>query len=175
MTRKLFSLSFVAALMLALVVPDAIAQQVNVSANTVVPVRTTSAVFSDQVQNGQQISSISVARDVEVDGQVVIEAGTPVRAQIARASEAGRVGQPGDITLDLQSTDAIDGTEIGLSGNYSAEGDGKVGASIAISVLLCPLALLMKGDEGSVPTGSEIRALTVGSNTIDLSKASASE
>lgn len=175
MTHKQVSLSFVVALVLALIVPDAIAQQITMDANTVVPVRTTSAIYSDQVRNGQQVTSVSVARDVEVNDVVVIEAGTAVSAQISRASEAGRVGQPGDLTLDLQSTKAVDGTEIGLSGTFSAEGDGKVGASVAISILLCPLALLMKGDEGSVPSGTEIRALTLSAATISASSASSSE
>lgn len=174
MTRKLTSFCFVVTLMLALVVPDAVAQTVKLASNTVVPVRTTAAIYSDQVQNGEQVSSITVARDVEVDGQVVIASGAGVRAQVTRSSEAGRVGQPGDITIDLLSTTAVDGSEIDLSGNYSAEGKGKVGASVAISLILCPLALLMKGDEGSVPSGSETRALTVGSKTVSVGADTAS-
>lgn len=175
MIHKQLSLSFILALALALIVPDAAAQEVEVSASTVVPVRTTSAIYSDQVQNGQRVTAVSVARDVEVDDVVVIEAGTPVNAIISRASDAGRVGQPGDITLDLESTQAVDGTDIGLSGSFSAEGDGKVGASVAISLLLCPLALLMKGDEGAVPSGTEIRALTLSKVTVNAGQASATE
>lgn len=175
MIHKQLSLSFVLALVLALIVPDATAQDVKISASTVVPVRTTSAIYSDQVQNGQRVTSVSVARDVKVDDVVVIEAGTLVNAIISRVSDAGRVGQPGDITLDIESTTAVDGTEIGLSGTFSAEGDGKIGASVAISVLLCPLALLMKGDEGAVPSGTEIRALTLSAATINAGQASASE
>ena len=175
MIHRQLSLSLVLTLVLALIVPDALAQEVRISASTVVPVRTTSAIYSDQVRNGQRVTSVAVARDVEVDDVVVIEAGTPVSAVISRASEAGRVGQPGDITLDLESTTAVDGTEIGLSGTFSAEGDGKVGASVAISVLLCPLALLMKGDEGAIASGTEIRALTLSAATIDAGQASSSE
>lgn len=58
-------------------------------------------------------------------------------------------------------TTAVDGTYIPLSGSVSAKPDDKMTVSIVLSVLICPLFLLMKGDEAQVPAGTTKTAYTI--------------
>ena len=146
------------------------AQTVEIKSNTPVSVKTTESLSSESLQSGQQIPSLVVAGDVRVDGQTVIASGAQVVGKVTAVDGKGAVGQPGKLNIDLQTTTAVDDTQIPLSGSFSREGDSKMGASIGISVLLCPLALLMKGDEGVVPNGASTRALTVGSHDIAVSE-----
>jgi hypothetical protein len=98
----------------------------------------------------------------------VIKAGTPVVAIVESAESAGMVGQAGKITIAIQSTTAVDGTAIPLTGIFYSKGDSKTGESVAVSVILCPLGLLCKGDEGDIPAGAEARALTLGEFEISV-------
>jgi hypothetical protein len=140
--------------------------EVTLPASTVVPVRTSEQLSSKQLQQGTSVNSIVVNRDVRVDGVTVIEAGAPVIAQVSKSDEAGRAGTSGEISINLQATTAVDGSSIGLSGTMSRSGEGKVGQSVGIGAILCPLALLMKGGEGTIPPDAETRTLTSGEHTV---------
>jgi hypothetical protein len=145
------------------------AQTVELKSNTPVSVKTTQSLSSENLQSGQQVTDLVVAADVRVDGETVIASGEQVIGKVTSVDDRGAVGQAGKITIDLESTTAVDGTNVPLSGSFSREGDSKMGLSIGVSVLLCPLALLIKGDEGTVPNGASTRALTVGGHDVDVS------
>lgn len=142
--------------------------EITVPASTVVTVRTTEQLSAEQLEQGTSVNSIVVNRDVQVEGVTVIEAGTPVVAQVSSSDEAGRAGTSGEISINLQATTAVDGSSIGLSGTMSRSGEGKVGQSVGIGVILCPLALLMKGGEGVIPADTETRTLTAGEHTVTI-------
>mgnify|MGYP001567947698 FL=1 len=102
----------------------------------------------------------SVARDVVIDNVPVIKIGTPVEVSIAQASKAGAVGQAGAVGINIESTQTVDNQTVFLRGVFSSEGQEKVGTSVGVGVILCPLALLMKGEEGIIKAGTEYQAKT---------------
>jgi hypothetical protein len=134
---------------------------VKMNATTIVVVKSTNTLSSKHLKTGQEII-LSVAMDVLVKGKKVITTGAPVICIVESAESAGMVGQAGRLTISIQSTTAVDGTMIALSGNFYTKGESKTGETVAVGVILCPLALLCKGDEGDIPSGAQARALTMG-------------
>ncbi|MFA5835026.1 MAG: hypothetical protein WDA22_16230 [Bacteroidota bacterium] len=138
---------------------------IKLSTSTVVVVKSTTSLSSKKLKTGQELVLI-VAADVVVKGKTVVKAGTPVVCVVESAESAGMVGQAGKLTISVQSTTAVDGSTIALSGNFYTKGESKTGTSIAAGVILCPLALLCKGEEGDIAAGAQSRALTLGEHEI---------
>ena len=157
MRKTVYIISLVL-LSVAFVLPQ---EAVKMPASSVVVVKSKNKLSSKQLKTGQEIV-LFVATDVMIKGKKVIKANTPVVCLVEDAESAGMVGQAGKLTISIQSTTAVDGTTVALSGNFFTKGESKTGTSVAVGVVLCPLALLCKGDEGDIPAGAQARALTVG-------------
>jgi len=134
---------------------------IKIPATTVVVVKTQNSLASDKLKERQEVV-LAVAADVVVKSHLVIKSGTPVIAIVESAESAGMVGQAGKITVAIQSTTAVDGTTVPLTGTFFSKGESKTGESVAVGAVLCPLALLCKGEEGDIPAGAQSRALTLG-------------
>lgn len=128
---------------------------------TVVVVKTVGQLSSRQLSMGQTII-LDVAQDVIINGKVVIKAGAPVYGIVQDAKGGQMAGIAGKISIALNSTVAVDGTNIAISGSFSRKGDSEIGETIACAAILCPLALLNTGDEGVIPIGAQTRAMTLG-------------
>ena len=158
MKRTIFVLCFVlgvAALGQALTLPN----------SSVVPIKTTDQLMSDQLTTGQEVI-LSVAADVKVQGVTLIKAGAPAYGIVQEAKGSQMAGIPGKIVISVNSAVAIDGTNVALSGQFANAAKSEVGGTVAVGVILCPLALLNKGDAGVIPVGMQIRAMTVGTYDI---------
>ena len=138
--------------------PDAVAQRkVKLEDGTLVILRTVETIDPRVVGVGD-IVKLEVAKDVVVDGVVVIKAGIPAMAEIVAAEKEGYIGKAGKINIAVYSTKAVDGQKVPLRGHLRREGESKQIESIAIGAVLCPLALLMKGEQANIPAGSQMRA-----------------
>ncbi|MDD3236937.1 MAG: hypothetical protein PHV37_02425 [Candidatus Gastranaerophilales bacterium] len=123
----------------------------------------------DVVSGGTVI--FSVLADVKSDsGLVLIKAGTPVTAEITFAKKKGMIGKSGELTVNDFHTNAVDGTYIPLSASVSSQPEDSMTTSIVLSVLICPLFLLMKGDEAQVPAGMTKPSYTVTDSYINTSR-----
>jgi hypothetical protein len=112
------------------------------------------------------IIKLEVAEDVKVNKKVVIKRGTPAVAEVITAEKRGMMGKAGKIAISLRSTMAVDGQKIPLRGTLRREGAERVGASVAVSALVCPLALLLKGEGAEIPAGSEVKGYV--DNTMNI-------
>lgn len=101
--------------------------------------------------------NLSVLSDVTKDQYVLIKAGTPAVGSVASSEKAKMIGREGKISISVERTKTIDGQDVLLQGNMSGTGEDNVVTSVVVSTLLCPLALLMKGGEGEIPAGAEVR------------------
>lgn len=111
-----------------------------------------------------QTVDFRVMTDVKADGVVVIPAGSIAKGQVISASKNKLLGTPGEVTVQVKSVNAIDGTRIALSGSSStAEGDSKLVTSLVLT-FLCGFGFLMKGGAGVITPGTTFDA-TVASNT----------
>ncbi len=111
-----------------------------------------------------QTVDFRVMTDVKADGVVVIPAGSIAKGQVISASKNKLLGTPGEVTVQVKSVNAIDGTRIALSGSsFTAEGDSKLVTSLVLT-FLCGFGFLMKGGAGVITPGTTFDA-TVASNT----------
>jgi hypothetical protein len=143
----------------------AVAGTVTVPNGSVIPVKTTNQLSSAQLMLGQEVIC-SVAQDVKIDGQVVIKAGSPVYGSVQESKGGQMAGIAGSIIIALNSVVAVDGTNIAITGSFSNAAKSEVGGTVAVGVILCPLALLNTGDDGVIPVGMQVRAMTMG--TFDI-------
>ena len=122
------------------------------------------SINSEAANEGDTIH-LRVLRPVVVDDAVVIRSGEKVRARVIEIKKAKGWGRGGDFTVRVESTTGVDGQEVLLSAVQRREGEGRGGTATAVGVgagLLClPLVLIgfaVKGEEGQIPIGHEIKA-----------------
>ena len=93
-------------------------------------------------------------------GETVIATGTPVIATVKNAKKASRVGIPGTITLGDFNTTSINGANIPLAGEINEKAKSKVALSVAVSAVVIPFFLLMKGQQAQINTGEQFTLYT---------------
>lgn len=131
----------------------------NISGKKILPARTQVIIKNDEELNTKQIISgstiaFSVVQDVKDNmGNILIKAGTPVSANI-KFEEQGMIGKSGKITVSDFHTKAVDGSYVPLTSSISAEPNDKMVLSIVLSVFICPLFLLLKGNHAIIPANT---------------------
>lgn len=134
------------------------AVKVKLSAGTPVVLRVTQSINSEVARVGDTVN-FEVARNVEVDGKVVIRQGTSAMGTIASVEKRGMIGEPGKIMVSIQDVKAVDDTTVPLRGSISEEGKSKQLTAILVGILLCILGLfLIKGGSAEVPANTEVKA-----------------
>ncbi len=112
---------------------------------------------TSNMKAGQTID-FRVMNDVKADGVVVIPAGSIAKGQIVSASKHQLLGIQGEVTVQVKSVNAIDGTRVALSGSsLTVEGDNKIVSSIVLTVL-CFFGFLLKGGNGVILPGTTFDA-----------------
>ena len=128
-------------------------QTVVLKAGTVIPLETINVIKSDNATVGRTID-LRVTRDVDVDGQTVIPAGSIAKGQVTRSEKAKGLGKAGFLEIQIKSVTAVDGQEVYLAGgNVSEEGEDKAVLAIVLGLFVCILLLLIKGKNAEIPPG----------------------
>ena len=130
-------------------------------ANTPIVIRCTETITTRDVVSGSTVNFAVVTDINDSNGNILIKAGTPVTAQISFAKTKGLVGTSGELTITDFHTTAVDGTYVPLSGTVSANPNDKMVLSVVLSVVVCPLFLLMKGEDEKLLAGTTKTAYTV--------------
>jgi len=118
----------------------------------------------DQVQEGQSVDAV-VWRDVVVNGQVLIAAGTPVVAKVDQLKKRQIAGVKGQMTIGAYETVAVDGQLVQLSGGYHKDGKSRMALAITLGVLLI-LPIFIPGKAAELPSGTIFDATI--SNTLNV-------
>lgn len=113
----------------------------------------------DQVQVGQTVSA-EIWRDVVVGGQVVIEAGTPVVAEVDSLQTRKVAGIKGKMSIAALETKCVDGQTIQLEGGYNKEGKGRIALSGALAGLVFLPLIFIPGAPAELPDGTVFDAYT---------------
>jgi hypothetical protein len=107
-----------------------------------------------------------VWRDVTVNGQVVIAAGTPATARVDSLSYRKVAGIKGKMTLGALETEGVDHQPISLSGGYNKEGTGRIALSASLSALVAWPLIFIPGKAAELPVGTVFDAYTLQSVTV---------
>lgn len=151
--KLLFSLKVYACLSMAPQV--CFAQTAMLNAGTVISIRTDNKISSKGSDNPSAVVSSNVK---DGDGNVLIEANTPVMLNVVR-QKAKSWGKPGVLMVNGISTTSSDGQNISLTGTYTVEGDdNKTTACVASAALFLFIFMIggltgffIKGDEAEIP------------------------
>jgi hypothetical protein len=106
----------------------------------------------DQVQQGQSVRA-QVWRDVIVNGNVLISAGTPIVAKVDQYKHRQIAGVKGSMTIGAYETESVDGQVIQLSGGYHKDGKSRMALSITLGVLFI-LPIFIPGKAAELPSGT---------------------
>lgn len=139
-------------------------------ANTPIIIKSAETITTRDVITGSEVRFI-VANDVKSEnGETIIKSGSPATATISFKKDRGKIGTSGELTVSDFHTIAIDGTYIPLSGTMSSQPDDKMVLSIVLSVFICPLFLLMNGDEARLDAGTTKTVYTLSDTYINSQK-----
>ena len=126
----------------------------------------------DQVHEGQSVRA-QVWKDVVVNGQVLIAAGTQVIAKIDQYKQRQIAGVKGSMTIGAYETESVDGQVIQLSGGYHKDGKSRMALSITLGVLFI-LPIFIPGKAAELPSGTVFDSYINGSWNVEMGdKASA--
>ena len=123
-------------------------------AMTPVRLATRDAVDSRSVRQGQRFA-LTVADPIRLGERIVIPAGTPAVGEVESASPKSSGGRGAKLAL-VPLFIEWRGERIFLRGRHEETGGSGVGASVATTVLLSPLGVLISGKSATVPAGSTI-------------------
>jgi len=136
----------------------ALAEKVKLTSGTPVTLRLPVSINSSTAKQGDTVT-FEVARNVEVNGKVVISQGAIATGEVASVEKSGIIGAGGKLMVNLRSVKAVDGKEVPIRATLSQEGKDKQLTAILIGILLCILGLfLIKGGDAIVPAGTEVKA-----------------
>jgi hypothetical protein len=135
---------------------------------TEVDLKLAETISSARAMVGQRIR-FRVAKDVVVNGYVVIVDGALAIGTITKADPKKWAGRSGKLEMTLQDVTAIDGTKIDLTGSRGGSGDSHVGRMVTGMVITSiftlggsALFLLMHGKDLVIPEGSGATTFTIG-------------
>jgi hypothetical protein len=103
---------------------------------------------------------LEVDNSVIVDGAIAIAAGTPVKGTVAAVTKAGRMGKSGNISIRIESTEAVDQQKVRLRATKGQVADEATGSTIALTLIVSPLFLLRRGNDVAYQPGTHITVYT---------------
>jgi len=128
----------------------AYAAEVTIKAGTPIPVRLLDDLSSETATAGQLVR-FETTRNIIIDGNVVIKAGSEVIGEVTYAQKTGSLGKEGKLNLVVRHAMAVDNTRVPLRAQLSQTGDEKV----ALSWMVCPF---IKGTSSRIPAATETKA-----------------
>lgn len=123
---------------------------------------------STKTKNLNDSIHFEVAKDVKVNGKVVIKAGTPADGTVSVCQKPDILGQEGTIAFTVNSTVTVDGQWLSLRANVTRTGENKMLISAGAAYACCPVFGLIRGSGASFPVGSETKAYTENDVTVKV-------
>lgn len=159
--KKIVAVVLIPALLSAAMPIDSHAapDEIRLRSGTPVILKLTEEVNSKTKSLNDQIF-LEVARDVVIDGKVVIKHGTPAVGTVTWVEPAGMLGRPGKIQFSVDSTRTVDDQLLLLKASVTQQGKDDQTTSIVLTIICCVLFLLMKGKNASFPIGTEVKSYT---------------
>ena len=107
-----------------------------------------------------QVVTFRVVEEVEDGGHVFIKAGALVRGTVTNVEGRGMLGKAGKLSVSIDSVKAVDGQKVRLRAVKGKEGGSNTGKVIALSLLVTPLFLLMRGNTARLKPGTQFEVFT---------------
>jgi hypothetical protein len=121
-----------------------------------VKLRIVDKVTSASATEGQRFS-LELDEDVVVNGVVVVPRGAKAVGTVVNARKRGHMGKAGELNV-LVNYLIVGEQHIPLRASAGKEGDSKVGATVALTVLFGPIGLLKRGKDVELNPGTIVAA-----------------
>jgi hypothetical protein len=131
-------------------------ERVILKEGTEVPLVFASALDSKTAVDEDSVN-MTLAEDLKVGDVVVVKKGAPAVATVTNAKKAGMMGRPGELSIRLEYVKSDD-QRVHLRGAKGKEGEGKVGATVALTVIFGPIGLIKHGKNVVIPAGAPLTA-----------------
>jgi hypothetical protein len=119
--------------------------------------------FDEKISSATSVQgdrfSVSLSEPVKLSDGTVIPAGYRGTGEVTAAEKRGFMGQAGTLNIRLDSM-RIGDVRVPLRASKGQEGQGAMGATIALTVLFGPLGLLKRGHDIVIPEGQTMEAYT---------------
>jgi hypothetical protein len=86
--------------------------------------------------------------------EILIRKNARAIGKITTAKGSGSLGRKGKLEFTIETVEAVDGTKVKLRSQQVTSGKGKGGAMAAVTLLVSPLGLFMKGKNAKAPAGT---------------------
>jgi hypothetical protein len=113
--------------------------------------------LSSKTANDDDPVNLVLDEDLKVGDVTVCKAGAKAVGTVTHAKKAGMMGKGGELNLRLEYLIVSD-TRMRLRGTKGKEGEGKVGAAVALTVLFGPIGLIKHGKNVEVKQGTPLLA-----------------
>lgn len=127
------------------------AASVKIPEGTEMVVRLNDDLSSGDNSEGDQFS-ITLQQPVRLSDGTVLQAGYRGRGEIVKAKKKGFAGQAGELGIRVDYM-RIGDTRVRLRANKGEQGQGAMGATVALTVLFGPLGLLKHGHDVEMKAG----------------------
>jgi hypothetical protein len=114
--------------------------------------------LSSNTANDDDPVSLVLDQDVKIGDIVVVKAGAKAVGTITHSKKAGMMGKAGELNMRLDYL-ITDSGRLRLRGSKGKEGEGKVGATVALTVLFGPIGLIKHGKNVEIKQGRLSRVL----------------
>ncbi|HKI46139.1 MAG TPA: hypothetical protein VKA08_12480 [Balneolales bacterium] len=101
---------------------------------------------------------LQAAEDVTVGGKVIIDRYAEAEGHVIEKKHSKWLGRKGKIDFEIDWVKAVDGTKIPLRAVARKGGKSHVAGMVAVTALVSPIGLLMRGKNAVVKRGTEFTA-----------------
>jgi hypothetical protein len=133
-------------------------------------------VFKDSLSSGSAVQgqrfNLETTEDLAVGGVVVVPHGAKAVGTVVSAKKRGRMGRAGELNVLLDYM-LVGEQRIKLRAGAGQEGEGRVGSTVALTVLFGPVGLLKRGKDVEINAGTPITAMIDQTTVVDAPVASA--
>jgi hypothetical protein len=107
-----------------------------------------------------------MAADYSEYNHVLIADGTRVHGYVTHVDRSSAGGEPGNVTLNVESVHAVDGQWIPLDGTKSAKGKDRKSKAAVLGILTLGIGAATKGQSANIPAGTVVTVYTAADVTI---------
>lgn len=155
MLKKSLIIILVASFLNVFVCPFVLAKEVILESGTKIRLKTVDPISTRYNNEGDEVNFV-VVEDIRVGDVVLIKEGSRATALISELTPRGRVGKSGKMLITLDTVRAVNGKRVPLTASITKKGEDKIVLSAALSFLVCPLFLLLRGKEAQIPQGYQV-------------------
>lgn len=114
---------------------------------------------NSKTANDDDPVALVLDQDIKIGDMVVVKAGAKAVGTITHAKKAGMLGKAGELNMRLDYL-ITDSGRLRLRGTKGKEGEGKVGATVALTVLFGPIGLIKHGKNVEIKQGTPLLVFT---------------